>query len=361
VAHELNHALQAATDFEEFAWAWEATAVYIEDEVYDDVNDYYWYIPYFQGYPQQNLVYFGTSEPYNIYPYGAAIFMHFLREGLPGADARLLASLWEASSQPDTTNEPDFLDAVDAAATFRGWQGLEEVYARFTLWRYFTGSRDDGAHFSEGGAWASAGDVEVPLVSQTTLSEEGLEKTLTGITELGAQYLYLDVTNLSPGKALELRLDGDSGTRWMVTASLLKGSSSQDCVLLESPEEGRFKTVLNLSDASAVVLGVANVGKDFDPEYVATDADISLKVVVEDADAGGCRCSQDRAGSDVWRMHRKAGSPDLFTATGLLMALIRMWLMRAQPIEGAAASAGGKTNGKPTLGGRTLRRAARGS
>ena len=47
-AHEYFHAVQAAYDWEEDFWLLEATATWVEDEVYDDINDNVGYLPYGQ-------------------------------------------------------------------------------------------------------------------------------------------------------------------------------------------------------------------------------------------------------------------------------------------------------------------------
>ncbi len=51
VAHEFSHACQFAHDYLESVWYMECTSTWIEDYVYDAVNDYRNYIPYFYNYP----------------------------------------------------------------------------------------------------------------------------------------------------------------------------------------------------------------------------------------------------------------------------------------------------------------------
>ncbi len=194
VAHEFNHATQCAMDFREFTWAWETTAVFMEDVVFDDINDYYRYIPYFQAYPEQSLVYFDTMPPYGLYAYGATIFIHFLDEALGASDGRVAAQLWRDSEQAGATNEPDFLDAVDALARRHGWDGVEETYAVFASWRYLVSSNDDGHHFEEGADWnaTASGLTSIPPnrfeVSTRDLPAQG---DLPEVCTLGTSYLLL--------------------------------------------------------------------------------------------------------------------------------------------------------------------------
>src|SRR5205807_8990803 len=55
VAHEFNHALQAADDWSDAAIVYEMTAVFVEDLVYDDDNQYVNQIVDFQAHPDWSL------------------------------------------------------------------------------------------------------------------------------------------------------------------------------------------------------------------------------------------------------------------------------------------------------------------
>ncbi len=300
VAHELNHASQAAMDFLEFSWAWEATATFVEDEVFDDINDYYWYIPYFQGYPEQNLVYFGSSEPYSIYPYGGSIFVHFLKEALGDDDERLVADLWERSSQAGRTNEPDFLDAVAERARSEGWQGIEEAYARFALWRYFVGSADDGAHFSEGAAWGGEADAQVPITRSIALEDLPATGSITDLAEFGTSYVMVNTGGEGEGRQIRIRLTETGDTRWSLVASrLYEGGRSSDVILIDAPENGKVSAAVTLEGADRILIGVLNVGQDdYDPDFKATTEGVSYELELEDAGtSSGCGCHTEGSAS----------------------------------------------------------------
>ena len=82
-AHEFFHAVQAAYDWYEDQWIMEATATWIEDEVFDDVNDN---LPYLQDGPLHKpgipLDKGATNADPCCHVYGDWIFFRFLSEWL---------------------------------------------------------------------------------------------------------------------------------------------------------------------------------------------------------------------------------------------------------------------------------------
>ncbi len=93
LAHEFFHAIQFAYDATEDRWFMESTATWIEDEVYDDINDNWQYLPRSPiGMPQVPLD--ANNRAFNVY--GAWIFPRFIAETsptTPGYD--LIRRVWE--------------------------------------------------------------------------------------------------------------------------------------------------------------------------------------------------------------------------------------------------------------------------
>ena len=95
-AHEFFHAVQAAYDFFDDLVLIEGTAVWMEDEVYDDINDNYQYfaasalerpeVPF-------DLALSGSSSNLSGFQYGAFVFYRYLTETLNGPD--LIRRIWE--------------------------------------------------------------------------------------------------------------------------------------------------------------------------------------------------------------------------------------------------------------------------
>ena len=116
IAHEFFHALQGRTnryDYDEYgpgAWYWEATANWVESEVYPGSSGNagfligYTFFPHypvnFFDYPDQ-----GTLQEYH--QYGAFIFPQHLTD--IEADSTLIRSSWQ-----DTSNENDPMEVLDS-------------------------------------------------------------------------------------------------------------------------------------------------------------------------------------------------------------------------------------------------------
>ena len=124
-AHEFNHAIQYGYDssesYTDAAWLYEGTATWIEDEVYDDVNDNYQYVQSILNEPDTCLTSAFRSAR-DTHPYGTWIFFRYLSEHVGGPD--LIRRIWELTIPYDN------LDAVSRALAEQG-RTLEDVYADF--------------------------------------------------------------------------------------------------------------------------------------------------------------------------------------------------------------------------------------
>lgn len=118
-AHEYNHVLQNVYDFAEDTWMFEATAVWAEEKVYPQINDY---LNYVVAWVHSTKVPLTTFDGQTLKPYGSAVFNHFV-ESRHGADA--IRRAWEASP-----GAGDFAPAAYAAALLGGGFGGE--FAEFS-------------------------------------------------------------------------------------------------------------------------------------------------------------------------------------------------------------------------------------
>ena len=84
LAHEYHHAVQFAYDFFEDSWFMEATATWVEDEVYDGIDDNRQFLPYGQlGQPGVPLDTFSAGGSHQ---YGNWLFFRYLTERWDGRD-----------------------------------------------------------------------------------------------------------------------------------------------------------------------------------------------------------------------------------------------------------------------------------
>lgn len=287
VAHELNHALQAAMDFREGPWAWEMTATWMEDVVFDEVNDYADFIPAFQQNSSHSLYWFPSRGEAGYYPYGSSIFLHFLQEYAADAQPYFAADLWLSAQQEGADNEPDLLDSFHSFALQHDPRGLDGLLASFALWRAFTGTYDVGAHFSEGATWK---DSEITFRYDVTSAQLPAWGGFEDVEPLGMQYLQL-VTDDGPlPDALELTLTSPADARAGLAVQVVPETGPlppPQQVLAAQPGE-TLSLSLESPHAQRITVAVLNLGKtSLDGEASEPAARFQLEL----SNAGGCGCS----------------------------------------------------------------------
>src|SRR3954451_20801584 len=128
-AHEYNHVLQNGYDYLEDPWMFEATAVYAEDKVYPDINDYLSYVDSWVARTKEPLTFFPPSDPPpntppDLKPYGSAVWNHWLDHQYGPTVVR---SAWQAS----VSNANFAPGAYDNAITAAGGSGFSDEFDRF--------------------------------------------------------------------------------------------------------------------------------------------------------------------------------------------------------------------------------------
>jgi hypothetical protein len=196
-AHEFNHACQFAQSALHLhtadSWWQEISAVWMEDVVYDTVNDNYNYLDEFFPFPALSL--FDGSY----HKYGAFVLGKYIQENY-GLDP-VRQSWVDARYAPANY-------ALDTALQGIGTD-LRDTYGTFAGWNYFTGSRDDGAHYEEGARY-----LEVPITRVET-SYPVLQRAGALIQSMAADYIELLPDPLGRD-VVELKFNGTSDIDWRV-------------------------------------------------------------------------------------------------------------------------------------------------
>jgi hypothetical protein len=107
-AHEFMHACQFNINVYQSGWLFESHATWAEDAVYDGINDWHWYVPFFLSTPDLPI--------FNRYVYGSAYFMNYLSETF-GVD--VTRRIWEAARTRSTP------DAIRTAAFGGSWEAMK--------------------------------------------------------------------------------------------------------------------------------------------------------------------------------------------------------------------------------------------
>ncbi len=217
VAHEFNHATQAANDWHETAISFEMTSVYIEQFFGPACSDC---IVDFQSRPDWSLLW---DDNYNTwYMYGSALYFHFIRDRYFESREDFLPHLWlEVRNYPDLwVNSPNLVDGLNTILAPLGESFMDSVI-EFARWRYYTGPRDDGKHFRRlPTEWSQLPFLPESGVSMTSLQAiPGLYKIEPAPMVLGSVYLEIGQTDASQ-TSFELSLVEplDQTVDWIVQA-----------------------------------------------------------------------------------------------------------------------------------------------
>lgn len=194
LAHEFNHACQYAYDaFDEFFF-YELSATYMEDEVFDVVNDNYNYLGSFFTTPYTSL----KDESYHAY--STFIFGIFLHQVFGPS---IMPEIW------------DYMRYSNATAAVN--QGLNDYstsfgaeFPRFVEWNYFTGYRDDGLHYEEAG--------EYPYLN-ATFTENSYPITRSQTSSSRPQGWASNYIRFNPGtgRILKIAFNGQNLIPWGFT------------------------------------------------------------------------------------------------------------------------------------------------
>ena len=251
-AHEYNHVLQFGYDVLQDSWMFESTAVWMEDKVYDDINDYVSYLNAWTQLAQVPLTAFNSgdlSDPLNLKVYGDAVWNRWIDEHY-GQDA--IRAAWERSLQ--TTPRSFAPSAYNSALTSAGTTFFE-AFATFAAdtaeWRSSAGV------FEEGSTWP-----DVQRATRTSLVPGGrgvegrLDHTsfaLVNVTPTEDERIKL-VASIPRGAAGAFALvgrEGDEATGRPSVVMKRLPDGGQTSVELTNPNRfGRITAVLVNADAA---------------------------------------------------------------------------------------------------------------
>ena len=245
-AHEFFHAIQFAY-FASFDAAWwqELTAVWMEDVIYDDINDYYQYQRFFFESPETAL----DESPFVGYqPFAASVFGHYLADVY---NRDVIRDTWEslASRTPLSYEISD----IDNALT----GGFPGVLPRFIVWNYMTGSRHQAGYYEEGAVYTEISPRRVTPTPGFTVSGS------VRIDHLSSAYISIDTGSVGGG--LQVTFSLEDGSTYEIVMMLFKGGLPEVVSL-----KGESVTIANVSQYDKVVfapISTSTSGKNFDVEY----------------------------------------------------------------------------------------------
>lgn len=201
IAHEFYHAVQFAYDYGEELWLMEAGSTWMEDVVFDVVNDNYNYLSSFFSSPQTAL----TDNTFHVY--STFIWYKFMEERF--ADTTMARRIWEACRYTTAYN------AINDSLSLVGYN-FDSALAEFTTWNFVTSTKNDGHHYGEAGFYPA----------MTMAESQSAYPVATHIVSTAPQGYGSAYIRLSPAGnkgRLRISFDGSDGAEW--AAYIIKSSS----------------------------------------------------------------------------------------------------------------------------------------
>ena len=279
LAHELFHALQFTyIGGSDAIWWQEATAVFMEDVLYPDINDYWQYLDP-NLFSQRHTFFEDPSLPLDYRPsstdahmYGAAVFCHFLDQSDPEHGHDAVRYSFERQRLLRSAGTPVIVESVED----KMGRAMRELLADFWVWCYFTGSRAiPGRFFADAAGYSYPPPNGVPgseWIVQN-LSERQHVEGAADVSHLGGWIVRFPPDGSKGGFRLRLSPSGAGSDSWAWRVAVVAG----DSVAVYTPQEGRM-TVGGWDAMSDVVLVAANgstTNDGYEFTYV-TDYDAAL-------------------------------------------------------------------------------------
>lgn len=258
-AHEFFHAVQFAYDFFEDLWILESTATWMEDEVYDDVDDNYQYLS--AGALKKPRRSLDTGTAFAMY--GNFVWWRYLTEHL---DRDVVRRTWEradASEEAAFGNEYSIKAASKAIRSFG--EELDGIFSDFGAANYAP-----KVFYEEGAAYAAAVEGRAPVSERVTLSssKEKSGRLETRLDHLSSGYAVFKAGSegFAEGR-LKVKVDGPRSAASPQAALLVideAGAVRRRRITLDRSGAGSKRVPFGQGTIDRVVLVLGNAGIKFE-------------------------------------------------------------------------------------------------
>ena len=245
--HEFFHSIQFGYNCYEKFWFMEASATWSEDELYDNINDFYRYIPNFFSNPDHAIGTEGT------FMYGTCIFFQYIDEHLGGRET--IRKCWDYSREyASPVNDISFL-AIDAALQENNFS-FEMAYNQMRIANQILSSSENAGVYSyeeadgyltvvspppkEDYFFFEKGDIESIDNYSLQLYESHYYSLLTetpvaiSLTEVNGEFSFTSIVKSSGGdqwivkSGLEQNIDPEIGIEWITLIVSALGDNEND-------------------------------------------------------------------------------------------------------------------------------------
>ncbi len=268
-AHEYFHAVQVNYYYrDDDVFFMEMCSTWMEDFIYDEVNDYLNYVKYFfadneYSYPNYNYPFYYTNS--NWFEYASCLWIHMI---VKKYEPNFVRKVWESIPKEKAFSAIQQM-LLKYNTTFN------EELASFGLWNYFTGSRANlTSYYSEGKLYP-----EIQFDKELSIQEETLNLTykmrkLSSIyyrvyDEIHGNDIGLIVTNLAIPNENYMTNDLDSFK--IIIGSISDVQKSDSTFFLKN-------NFVKLTDNIGIKLSVKE-GKNWLAQAVITDINFNNEII----------------------------------------------------------------------------------
>ncbi len=189
LAHEFFHAVQFGYDAWDEVWLLESSAVWIEDEVFDEINDNYYYLDLWMKQPHVAL-----DHDRSPHWYGSWIFFRYLSEHL-GGPATVRKIFERSVTDISRHSAKNSIRSIDRVLRDRGTSFREALNGMAVANHLLTSDSDAGDYrYEEGDEYRQYG-IEPRLSRSVALSGSGaiVEYTGSQLMQNAAHYIGFTV------------------------------------------------------------------------------------------------------------------------------------------------------------------------
>ncbi|MDA0335520.1 MAG: hypothetical protein O2782_10170 [bacterium] len=262
LAHEFFHVIQFGYyQGSDGSWWQEASATWMEDVAYPDLNDYLQYVCSFLLVPGRAI---DSGIPSaDFHSYGAAVFAHFLDQRF-GRD--VIRWIWDEHSSRRSARLDNFDSALrNYSGTVLGVEnvsdsGIEAAYSEMGVWSWFVGDRFREGFFAEGDRYPSEFVDSFPVTAKVAVSDSGR------LDHMSRVYIRLEPSLLPGGGVIDTEL---ARGRWRRHLLLV----SADSVEVRSLGDTGGISLAGWDAWEDVILVISNVdviGIGYDYEVIVT-------------------------------------------------------------------------------------------
>ena len=218
LAHEIFHVIQFGYyQGSDGSWWQEASATWMEDVAYPQLDDYLQYVCSFLLNPSRAL---DSGIPSaDFHSYGAAVFGHFLDQRY-GRD--VIRWIWEEHQRRQSARLDNFDSALrNYNGNVLGVEdvsdaGIEGAYCDLGVWSWFVGDRFREGFFEDGASYASEFTPAFPVAAKVALSDSGR------LDHMSRAYIRLEPQLLPGGATIDTEL---ARGRWRRQLLLISADS----------------------------------------------------------------------------------------------------------------------------------------